>query len=106
MPAPTKPEPTTKPASTKTRSAATWTAAAVAVAVIATAASCWHAASRDATPDAVAVFDETPLPGMFVGGGSNPPRARGATPWPARVRVERTVLTPRKPGVLEKAVQV
>ena len=107
-PKPNAMPPTTKPASTKTRSTATWTAAAVAVAVAATAATRWHASSRDATPlaDAVAVFDETPLPGMFVGGGSNPPRARGAAPWPARVRVERTVLTPRKPGALERAVQV
>jgi len=81
-------------------------AAAVAVAVAAAAlvAPRWLApppAPLDAT-----VFDNTPLPGMYVGGGANAPRARGVPAWPARVRVERGTLKPAKPGALEVALQV
>ena len=51
--------------------------------------------------------DAQPLPGLHVDGGSNAPRRSNAVgSWPARVRVERQRLRPRKRGAMERAVEV
>lgn len=51
--------------------------------------------------------DSLPLPGLHVDGGSNAPRPSGSIgSWPARVRVERQRLRPRKRGAMERAVEV
>ena len=51
--------------------------------------------------------DALPLPGLHVDGGNNAPRRSGSIgSWPARVRVERQRLRPRKRGAMERAVEV
>lgn len=47
-----------------------------------------------------------PIPGMWVDGGDNAPRPDDAPAWPARVRVERSRMFPRKAGALEAAIKV
>lgn len=75
------------------------------------------AAAAAADPPAAAVAtevafdaedpDSLPLPGLHVDGGSNAPRPSGSIgSWPARVRVERQRLRPRKRGAMERAVEV